>query len=498
MPFSVYDTSHPASTYFTQNGLASCPSNVTVEACFVTILDQLKAQSVSGVRIFVTLCSSNSLAFPGVPPNNYTCGASYQNLAWNPAQNSVQQTWITNVTNFFKDVAGAGITNVSLTFAGSGAPFTLPASQASSPNGACSTAGACCSDTPSTVTFDPLTPYGLEANNYPIGQFWTTRNNKGFNCAPNNPYFIGWTNIFNVINAVLAAAKGHVTVYELELAQEINIMAFSAQMRWIYDNSSPASAPSQYVVSTSQGKVVNVFGALRAMMTANGFDPGRVAYSGAWTDATDAVTNCANEYQDYARNNLLGNITQAINGGFIGVPNGYNTNMGGLVCGGTLGAPQIQSPVYSTQPDIVDLHVYPSVRQTTNTDAMIQQVAALDYGDVPHFLVGAGLTSATIVIGETYGGAINPLNLGTPSNPNYCWLGAFQSPSGAPNDNVAGFNNEGVSSPLSGYTVTFRPWMQLQDPSGQCFTYGSNGPGTPGNYQTVNYNGHGPYTPTHN
>jgi len=31
--------------------------------------------------------------------------------------------------------------------------------------------------------------------------------------------------------------------------------------------------------------------------------------------------------------------------------------------------------------------------------------------------------------------------------------------------------------------------------SGQCFAYGS-GPGTSGNYQAINYNGQGPYTPT--
>lgn len=99
------------------------------------------------------------------------------------------------------------------------------------------------------------------------------------------------------------------------------------------------------------------------------------------------------------------------------------------------------------------------------------------------------------MIAETYGGTLSPLNLGTPQNPNYCWLGAFQVPSGAPSDNVAGFNNEGVSSPLSSFTVTFRPWMELEDPSGVCYAYGT-GPGTSGNYQTVNYNGKGPYIPS--
>ena len=131
----------------------------------------------------------------------------------------------------------------------------------------------------------------------------------------------------------------------------------------------------------------------------------------------------------------------------------------------------------------------------SNTDAMIQQEAAIDYGDVSHFLALAGLQSAAIVIGETYGGTLSPLNLGTPSSPNYCWNGAYLSPTAAPFDNVAGFNSEGVTNPLSSYTVTFRPWMNLQLPSGQIFAYGS-GPGTPGNYQALNYNNQGPYTPT--
>lgn len=69
-------------------------------------------------------------------------------------------------------------------------------------------------------------------------------------------------------------------------------------------------------------------------------------------------------------------------------------------------------------------------------------------------------------------------------------------PAGAPADNMAGFNNEGVSLPLSSFTVTFRPWMELEDFSGEFYPYGQ-GPSSSSNYQKVNYNGLGPYTPTH-
>jgi len=155
----------------------------------------------------------------------------------------------------------------------------------------------------------------------------------------------------------------------------------------------------------------------------------------------------------------------------------------------------VTSPIYSTQPDTVEVHIYPQVVAAALTDALIQQIAAIDYGDVPHFLAEAGLQSANIVIGETWPGTMSPLNTGTASNPYYCLGGAYQIPQGAANDNVVGFNNEGVSGPLSGYTVTFRPWMDLEGTSGGCYAYGS-GPWTPGNYQAINYNGQGPYVPT--
>ncbi len=487
MPFSYYDTAHSAATYgFSQSGIASCPSGASVRGCFQTILGQLRAQAVSGIRIFVTFCDSTSLAFTN-------CGSPYTQVSWNPSGNPTQQAWITNVANFFQDVHAAGIQNVTITTgASAGVTETLPVSETSSPKGSCP--ANCCSDTLSTVYFNPLVPFGLYSDGSPLGEYWRTNSNQGYNCAPiNNQFFIGWTNYFNVIDAVLAAAKGRVTVYGLEIQEEVNTAAFTALLRYFYDNSMPQSAPAAYVVTINGVQYVNVLSALRAQMSANGFDPGRVEYSAFWNDASTATENCANVYTDYARNVGLDTVTQAINGGPIGLPQGWQI-AAGLICGGTT-TNMYTSPIYSTQPDVVDVHMYPQVTRAPNTDAMIQQVAALDYGDIPHFLTLASLQSADVVIGETYGGTLSPLNLGTQGNPNYCWLGTYPSPSGAPGDNVAGFNSEGVTNPLSGFTVTFRPWMELEDPSGQCFAYGA-GPGTSGNYQSVNYNGHGPYTPT--
>jgi len=306
--FGPYDTAHPASSEF--NG-PSCPSGASVEGCIQTILGQLRSQGVTGVRVFIPLCD----AFPNCGPSS----------SWNPAGIPTQQTWITNVGNFFQDVATAGIANVTITITSSGPQYSASASSSSSPIGSCSS-GNCCGDTGSTILFDPLIPYGMtSADGFAIGDYWKTGTNQGYNCAPvNSQFFIGWTNYFNAINAILGAARSKVNVYGFELSQELSPMAFTATMRYFYDNSSPQTAPSQYVQTIGGVAYVNVVSALRSLMSANGFDPGRVEYSAAWSDATASGANCANAYTDFARNGNLDSITQTINGGPVGVPAGVN------------------------------------------------------------------------------------------------------------------------------------------------------------------------------
>ena len=511
IPFNSYNTTTLAATsglfagYVNGAYYSSCPSGSYVEGCYQTILGQLQAQGVTGVRIIMPLCD----AFP-------TCGPS---ASWNPGngngQSPAQLAYITNVGNFFQDVKNNGISNVTISIASSlfGDPIAeVPPSQAWSPaypTGNCSVCGECASDVGLNVVFDPLVPYGMSDGNvgacslpntlmtygYALGEYWNTSDNLGYNLAPvNSKNFIGWTNYFNAINAILAKAKGVVNVYGFEIQEELNPTAFPVHARYIYDNSSPGTAPSQYVQTVGGNSYVNVIGALRSLMSSNGFDPGRVFYSAPWWDATNATENCANAYYDYARATELDAITQVINGGRFGVPNQKQMTYG-IPCGGVIDGTMFISPIYSSQPDIVDVHVYPGVVGAPYTDANIQQVAAIDYGDIPHFLYEANMTSATVVIGETWGGTINPLYLG--SGPGYCWYGTYPAPSSAPSDNVAGFNNESVSNPvpLTNFTVTFRPWMNLEWSSGACFNYGS-GPGSANNYQAINYNGQGPYTPT--
>lgn len=494
MPFTYYGTAYPANTAGTgyaddYDFSVSCPPGATVRGCFQTVLANMEAQGVTGIRIFVTFCEPFSMAFSN-------CGSPWQDVSWNPVASppNAQYDWLQNVKTFFGDVKAAGIQNVTVTLASGGKTYTVPSSQTVSPatpsGGNCSESGACCIDTPSTVLFDPYVPFGMNpANGYPIGDWWSQPSplNQGYNCAPTNSQnFLGWTNLFNVINAVLGAAKGQVTVYELETQQEFNTETFTALMRYMYDNSMPQSA------GLAEGQIMDVVSNLRSLMSANSFDPGRVVWSAVWSDSSVATYNCSNVYVDYARNFGLDTVTQALNGGWIG--NATNATLtDGLMCGGNVSTGgMLASTGYSTLPDLVDVHMYPALLKTTNTDANIQQVAALDYGDVPHFLSEASLQSATMVIGETYGGTLWPGQVGSPLM--YCWgvpAGTYKTPPGAPNDNVAGFNQ----SALAAQTVVFRPWMELQDPSGQCVPYGG-GPASGTQYQNVNYNGNGPYTPT--
>ncbi len=495
MPFSYYDTIHPAAS----NGFStSCPTGASVRGCFQTILGTMRSQAVSGIRVFVTFCDSASLVFSN-------CGSPWTQVSWNPIASppNTQYKWIQNVKSFFEDVNAAGIQNVTLTFGSSGGvgnTFTVASSATSSPKSPTGTncsepGGLCCLDTPATVMFNPYVPFGMDpATGYPIGYYYAspkTSLNQGWNCAPvNSNYFLGWTNQFNVINAVLGAAKGLVTVYELETQQELNTMSFPVLLRYLYDNSMPQSA------GLPQGATVDVVSNLRSLMSANGFDPNRVIWSALWVDSTSATYNCSNVYTDFARNTGMDSVTQAINGGYIGTST-LSTVTDALVCGGS--SPQTTMftvPVYSTLPDLVDVHVYPSVTQVSNTDAQIQQVAALDYGDMPHFLALASLQSAAMVLGETYAGTLYPGEVGG----FYCWgtsinnpkyFPGYPLPSGTPADNVAGFNQ----SSLAAQTVIFRAWMEIEDPSGPCFPYGG-GPASGSNYQNVNYNGNGPYTPT--
>jgi hypothetical protein len=283
MPFDVYDHAHLASSYGFAN---SCPSGSSVRGCFQKVLRELRAQGVSGVRIFFEFCGgAYSTPLSG-------CGQHWSSVTGPNA------AWVANVREFFRDVSDADIANITITpVHHSEVPqlYTMPKAAVTKPG------PDHCYDTPDPVYFDTASPFGRKPHveggktyYWPVGQ---QDNENARNCAPINPHFIGWQNQYNVINAMLyeadrtpATPSGQrFTVFELDFEQEMDLAAFPVLSRFIYDNAQ---------VTSGEPRVLD---ALRYYMSVNNFDPSRVAFAAPWPASSKAGANCLNVYQDYAR-----------------------------------------------------------------------------------------------------------------------------------------------------------------------------------------------------
>jgi hypothetical protein len=472
MPFDQYNSTALASSNM---GLTkACPLGSTVRGCYNTVLQNLKAQSVSGVRVFVTFCDvfhfSNALV---------NCGNLFNSSSpptWNPNANP-GLTWLSNVTSFFQDVKAAGIPKVTLTFMhadGSAGTIQVATSTTTSPS------GSRCGDTPSDyVYFWVPEPFGLKmepsGSLYPIGE-----ENDGYNCAPMNPYFVGWNNQFSVIGAMLGAAESNqVTIDELEFENEIDLLDFSSHLRLVYDNASPE------LVGQPPGTKIDIVTALRGLMSAHGFDQFRVTWSTGWIGSTVALSDCINAYGDSGRAGAADPLAAAIwgyRGGWIGVPIGASAS-NGLYCGGSLGLPMQQSPFARAAPDIIDAHVYPAVNGAGvgESGTEVQNEASLDFTDIENFVAAQNLQPAPLVmVGETH--------QGTPSHAYTYGAPCAMHPDSAPANTVAGFQQ----STLASAPIVFRPWMELWNDTGACYAYNGGGHNS---YQNLNFSGTGPYLP---
>ena len=366
---------------------------------------------------------------------------------------------------FFADVYASGIRNVTITPAhtGFGGDAYLFAPPSSSPS------GALCADTQSVLLYWAAAPFGentvcdLNGQNCgyrPTGAF----DNSAYNCSSRNPIFVGWQNMYNVINAMLnAAATRGLTVTELDIENEADYQNFPVHARFLVDNA-----------HTNTGNPDSVNSLRYYMGTANRFDPGRVTTSTFTISANTANWNCTNVYNDYARLTPLNEFASAIGGGVIGLPSGYDASTG-LVCGGSTSG-MYQMPVSHTQPNIVDIHSYACVIDPANgqcrlDDVQAQNEARINFSDVVHYLALRNVTSSLIMLGETWSNS----NAGNGRN---CEGGVL----GAAKDTVVGYN----ASSLAGHSVIFRPWHNVR---ASCYSY-------PDNFN-VNLGGAGPYTPTH-
>jgi hypothetical protein len=486
MPFDIYDyTSLPSAS---SAGTTFCPAgNGSIRACYQAILANLRAQGVTGVRFQFGICGG-----PGQSTALNNCGQAQSSV-------SLNNTWASKVTDFFTDLYNAGIYDITptpeLTDWQGTADYTASHYQ---PAGPIPSGGTNCSGQ-STLHYPPALPYGqvpctttapyycttwpncgegyCQANaGYPANDA-ANQTNYGYNCSPANPIFVGWSNIFSAINAMLSAATPHLNVFELDFEQEINLTDFTVQGRVIVDNQS--------------GTYFDVLGGLRALMTSHSFDPARVTSSAAASRPMTAGNNCLSVYQDYARQMSAGAVASAIAGGWIGTPQNATT-ADGMWCGGTNDPANnppwmLQMPLGHSLPSIVDLHMYPTVEPSggvpyvDESAAQVQSEAAIAFGDIPHLLAAIGTPSALFVVGETHS------NTTTTVSDNHCPTTSPHScechPTDAAFQTVSGFS----SSSLAGYSVVFRPWSNL---SASC--YSASNP----NNQQVNPNNNGPYKPT--
>ena len=145
MPFDEYDFAHPASSKVPY----SCPPGSSIRSCFQTVLAELRAQGVSGVRIFFGLCGTDSTPL-------VNCGQNWTQVCYKGNLDPPDLTWINRVKDFFGDVRNAGIQNITLTPVHvGGTPYSKPKSQVSSPMGDSTTL---CADAPETIYFYPGAP----------------------------------------------------------------------------------------------------------------------------------------------------------------------------------------------------------------------------------------------------------------------------------------------------------------------------------------------------
>jgi hypothetical protein len=159
------DINHIAASFgFTR----SCPAGSTVEGCIRDVLANMRAQGVSGVRIFVPLCEGN----PSISPLT-NCGQAWTSVYFD-GNSGPGHTWLVNAGKFFQDMSDAHIQNVAITFVLGGPIKSVAKSEVYSPLGGPSHPGQdLCTDTPDPVFFQAGLPFGLKPvgnGYYPVGQ----------------------------------------------------------------------------------------------------------------------------------------------------------------------------------------------------------------------------------------------------------------------------------------------------------------------------------------
>lgn len=492
-----------------------CPAGGPLRSCYQKIFQYLRSQNVTGVRFQFGLCGN-----PGFYSTALTnCGQNWTAVG-------LSTNWVTNLKAFYLDLYNAGIRNITPTpshgdyVSGSFDPSTTPLTvyRATTPGPGTNGNPMFCGMSPTITRFNATEPFGRRACHSSSPYFCDSAHGEncnsscekdydlpvddhlnGWNCSPANPIFVGWNNLNNVIKETIqsavdtpsAGARG-LTVFEVDLENEIDITEYPVEARYILDNT-----------NTNTGNPAS-FQEISNYMGSSGYDSRRVTYSAYDTrPSVPGYNGAVDFYSGYGRITALSSLFAAIGGGPIGVPINNNVT-NGLYSGGSFlqGSPAL--PQAFTQPNIIDVHMYPCVIDTApgpnngyclrgSSTPQVMTEAQLPLSDINAFITAHNQQGSLFMFGEVHsnsdGGYADIPNVQYSSDSSRkggtCELRA--SVSQLNGGNAPSLVVAGNSSTLSGHNSVFRPWINVPQGDG-CFVY-------PVNYQLNIYNS-GPYRPS--
>lgn len=343
--------------------LPGCSPSLTIRQCMQQVYARYKTQGVKGVR-FLYYMSGDGKPFQG--------------------NGQINAQWLQDMKQAMADIKAAGIDNVIPTPSwngwGNGKEITVYDS---------------CLGKNATYRFYVASPMPFQlSNDFP----YEGRNDKEYNdsyrCAPANPIFVGWQPIYNLLNELVGAAKtAGLNISQFDIVNELNILWFPVNGRFIYDPTSPNG---------------NLYGKVREIMASHGYDSGRVTYS-VIPDATSQTGfDCASAYGDSGRVGQLSALYAAIQGRPFGHPSGWSVQ-NRVICGGNMndGA---QIPVAQPVPKINDIHSYSCVMDASgNCDPSKDNDVVADttvlFNSMQAFLDSHGQSTGNFTLGETFVGA---------------------------------------------------------------------------------------------
>jgi len=363
------------------------PANGTVVA------GNYVSQGITGVRLFFTLGGrANSTPFTG-------------------SNHAVNSTWITQLTQLFKDLKLWGIQRVTpLPALDAAYGGMISEMSANYPN----TSG--CPSGSKTLYFFPWLPYGLVPNGSSVGGPDQTQGVQAYYCSPYTPSNIwwGWGPIVGtggVIDQVLgAAATAGLSVTEFEMQNENDLENFSVEARLIYD-------------ITTGTDVTQMVGQL---MTNHNFKSTGVTLSvksGNACDSAGCINDCASLFGDSARIVDTDQLQSAFYGGVFGSPP-YVSYNGTMACDdssshgcGAVGSQgwyacatkgMLILPGSHPVPALTDIHNNGCLLISTSNPSCdlsgsvsVTSSQTTFYNDVWGYLQYRGLTGDPILFGET-------------------------------------------------------------------------------------------------